>query len=325
MGRKGLEVIFLRRGTAALAAALLVGGLAQTVGPTSAGAVAGNFGAKPTNASGNGTSGTNLFIHSSATSGVVQTSPVVYLVVWGNQWGTGPRPAVTALEGLFQGLFTTKDSWGKILDQYCQGIPSGTSSCTGKNVSFINPQATPQGGVYGGTFFDTVNPAPSRATTAQIAAEAVAAATHFGNTSSTPNLNAQYVILSPPGTHPDGFPQTKFCGWHSSTQAFGGKLSYTNLPYVPDLGTAACTTETNPGPLDGYESTETHEFAESATDPFPSTGWLSKTRAEMEIRAKTSTVTRPSTETSTTCRACGRTQRGSASFRADRLSPAAIR
>lgn len=278
-------MIFLRRGTAALAAALLVGGLVQAVGPAAAGAAAGNSGAKPTNASGKGTAGTSLFIHSSATTGVVQTSPVVYLVVWGSQWGTSTTgtptpPAVQALQGLFQGLFTNDDKWGPILTQYCEGIASGTSLCTGNKVSLIDPQPTPQGGVYGGTIYDTGNLAPAKATTAQLAAEALKAA----GTTRDYSTDAQYVIMSPSGTHPGGFTGSNFCGWHSSTPVpapGSGNLSYTNLPYVPDLGTGACTTVTNPAQFDGYESTETHEFAESATDPFPSTGWLAKNGEEI--------------------------------------------
>jgi serine protease len=43
---------------------------------------------------------------------------------------------------------------------------------------------------------------------------------------------------------------------------------------VPDLPAAACTTIASPRLIDGYESTETHEYAETVTDPFPSNGWL---------------------------------------------------
>ena len=114
---------------------------------------------------------------------------------------------------------------------------------------------------------------PASATAAQIAAEAVHAATHFGNTTQAPNLNAQYVIASATGTSPDGFPGSGFCAWHSSTAGGGGTIAYTNLPYVPDLGAGGCTTIANPTALDGYFSTETHEYAETVTDFWPSIGW----------------------------------------------------
>jgi hypothetical protein len=43
---------------------------------------------------------------------------------------------------------------------------------------------------------------------------------------------------------------------------------------VPDLPATSCTTIPTPRLIDGYESTETHEYAETVTDPFPANGWL---------------------------------------------------
>jgi hypothetical protein len=114
----------------------------------------------------------------------------------------------------------------------------------------------------------------------QLAAEAAAAATHFGNTSPASNSQPQYVIATPSGVHPNGFPRS-YCAWHSSASTTAGTIDYTNLPYVPDLGAAGCTTLTNPGPLDGYFSTETHEYAETVTDLWPSQGWLTGNVAEI--------------------------------------------
>jgi serine protease len=131
----------------------------------------------------------------------------------------------------------------------------------------------PTSPLLGGVWFDATSPAPSKATARQIASEAVSAAAHFKNTTQAPNLNAQYVIASPSGTHPDNFPHG-FCAWHSSTSSSYGNIAFTNLPYVPDLPAAACTTIASPRPIDGYESTETHEYAETVTDPFPPNGWL---------------------------------------------------
>ncbi|WP_454131066.1 hypothetical protein, partial [Kitasatospora aureofaciens] len=96
---------------------------------------------------------------------------------------------------------------------------------------------------------------------------------HFGNTTQAPNLNAQYVVLSPTGTHPDGFPNSGFCAWHDKTSSSYGTLAYTNMPYIPDLGAGACTTFTDGRMLSGIESTETHEYAETVTDFWPSIGW----------------------------------------------------
>ena len=130
-------------------------------------------------------------------------------------------------------------------------------------------------------WFDNATPAPTKANSSAIGNEAQAAAAHFGNTSQAPNLNAQYVIASPSGTHPDGFPNTGFCGWHSSSATPYGRIAFTNLPYVPDLGAGGCTTLSPAQPLDGYFSTETHEYAETVTDFWPSNGWLSSGGAEI--------------------------------------------
>jgi serine protease len=208
-------------------------------------------------------------LHSSQATGAITPTPAVYLVFWGSQWSNDPAQAASALQSLFSNLYGPQDTWGTILDQYCEGMPVGTVTC-GPNATYVqHPTSPPLRGVW----FDAASPAPSKATARQIAGEAVSAAGHFQNTTQAPNLNAQYVIASPSGTHPDNFPHG-FCAWHSSTTSPYGNIAYTNLPYVPDLPASACTTIPSPRPIDGYESTETHEYAETVTDPFPSNGWL---------------------------------------------------
>lgn len=209
-------------------------------------------------------------LHSSQATGVVTPTPVVYLVFWGSQWSTNdPAQAAGALQSLFGNLYGSADTWGPIMDQYCENMPVGTVTCSTGATFVQHPNAT----VLQGVWFDNALPAPAKASASQIAAEAVNAAAHFKNTTQAPNLNAQYVIASPEGTHPDNFPHG-FCAWHSSTASSYGNIAYTNLPYVPDLPAADCTTLPSPRPIDGYESTETHEYAETVTDPFPSNGWL---------------------------------------------------
>ena len=208
-------------------------------------------------------------LHSSQATGAVMPTPGVYLVFWGSQWSNDPAQAATALQSLFNNLYGAPDTWGTIMNQYCEGMPSGTVTCA-PNATFVQHPTSP---LLRGVWFDNASPAPSKATANQIAGEAVSAAAHFRNTTQAPNLNAQYVIASASGTHPDNFPHG-FCAWHSSTASSYGNIAYTNLPYVPDLPAAACTTIASPRSIDGYESTETHEYAESVTDPFPSSGWL---------------------------------------------------
>jgi serine protease len=210
-----------------------------------------------------------LTVRSSNTTGVVSPNPKVYLVFWGSQWSSDPDGAAPAMQNFFNGLYGSADTWGTILDQYCEGVPAGTAICGTSGTHVVHPTSS----ILGGTWFDNAAAEPSPATAAQLAGEAVKAAGHFGNTTQTPNLNAQYVILSATGTHPDNFPSGGFCAWHDFTTSSYGKLAYTNMPYVPDLGAAACTTLSNPTILDGYFSTETHEYAETVTDFWPSIGW----------------------------------------------------
>jgi serine protease len=225
------------------------------------------------------TNQTSVRLRSNDPTGAVSPNPQVYLVFWGSQWRNGgdPAGAAPALQTFFSNLYGTKDTWGTTLDQYCEGLPAGTVTCTAPGVFVTHPTSSPLAGVW----FDDAAPAPDKANSSQIGNEAAAAAAHFGNTTQAPNLNAQYVIASPSGTHPDGFPKTGFCGWHTSTPTKLGTIAFTNLPYVPDLGAGGCTTMPAAQLLDGYFSTETHEYAETVTDFFPSSGWLGQGGAEI--------------------------------------------
>lgn len=211
-----------------------------------------------------------LTVQSSGSQGVVSPKPAVYLVFWGSQWSSDPAGVAPDMQSFFNGLFGTADTWGTIMNQYCEGVPTGTSHCPTGSIKIKHPKATPLKGVW----FDNAAAEPSHATATQLANEAIKAAMHFGNTTQTPNLNAQYVILSPTNTHPDGFPNSGFCGYHSfTTSPTAGNIAWTNLPYVPDLGAGPCTTLSPARLLDGIESTETHEYAEVLTDFWPSRGW----------------------------------------------------
>ena len=269
-----------RRIVSVVLAVLLAAGLSLIATTTAANAApsAAGIAAKAQHPSGKGkSSGSGLTLRSSAATGVVQTTPVVYLVFWGSQWSNDPAGAAPALQNMFGSLYGSVDTWGTILNQYCEGLAVGTATCGANGTHIQHPTSS----LVGGVWFDNTAASPAKASTAQLAAEAVAAAAHFGNTTQAPNLNAQYVIASPTQSHPDGFPKTGFCGWHSSISSSYGKVAYTNLPYVADLGAGACTTIAGARLIDGYESTETHEYAESVTDPFPSTGWLASGGAEI--------------------------------------------
>jgi len=231
--------------------------------------------------------------------GVTTGPPKVYVVFWGAQGGTpsttstgalalsgDPRGVAPRIQGVLKGLGTNNETWSGVMTQYCQGVATGSASCptSSPHVGY------PQGGALAGVWVDRSRAAPPQATGAQLAAEAVTAAGHFGQTSPAANRNNQYVIVSPAGTHPDGFGTNtasgNFCAWHDwngDTAMSGGAASspygdiaFTNLPYLPDLGTTCGANYVNPassGALDGVSIVEGHEYAETITDQNPLGGW----------------------------------------------------
>jgi hypothetical protein len=230
--------------------------------------------------------------------GVVAAPPHVYLVFWGSQWGSAatnsqgdvtlsgdPGGVAPMLQEFMKGLGTGGETWSGVMTQYCQGIAAGAQTCAAGSTHV----AYPTGGVLAGVWVDGSSAAPAQASGNQIGVEAVSAATHFANTTQTANASVQYVIVSPPGTHPDGFntPSAQFCAWHDwtgdNTLTGGavsspyGQLAFTNLPYIPDAGTGCgqgFVNKGSAGALDGVTIVEGHEYAETLTDPYPSTGWV---------------------------------------------------
>ncbi len=210
-------------------------------------------------------------------------SPKVYLVFWGSQWGTettsggydsfsgDPQGMAPVLEQMYAGLGTAGEQWSTTTTQYCSGVSAGATSCpTGS--TFVS---YPSSNVLAGVWYDNSQPAPSSATQSQIAAEADAAATYFGNTTAASNAATQYVVVSPTGTTPDGFNTStgNFCAWHS----YDGFVAFTNLPYIPDAGGSCGANFVNAGSaglLDGVTINAGHEYAETLTDPSGGYGWL---------------------------------------------------
>ena len=230
--------------------------------------------------------------------GVTTGHEKVYLVFWGSQWGTkgrdprgnltlsgDPSGAAPYLQELFKGLGTGGETWSGVPTQYCQGVSAGATSCPASNGQHV---AYPAGGALAGVWADESGAEPNQATGHQIGAEAVRAAAHFGNTTASSDRNAQYLILSPTGTHPDGFDTASgnFCGWHDwngdATLPGGpvsspyGHIAFSNLPYVTDAGRACGQNFVNPGRaglLDGVSIVSGHEYAETITDQNPAGGW----------------------------------------------------
>jgi serine protease len=228
---------------------------------------------------------------------VVTGKPHVYVVFWGSQWGTestsggyqvfsgDPDGLAQYVQALYTGLGSDHETWSAIATQYCQGVAVGATSCplsTTGHVAYPSP-----GGVLAGVWEDTSftpptgppgDPNTPGATGVTIAQEAANAAAHFGDSS----IEAQYIIVSPTGTNPDGWlnPTSGYCAYHDNTKdpfwngaVSGADVAYTNLPYAPDAGPGYCSSFANPGPLDGVGENASHEYAETLTDPYPASGW----------------------------------------------------
>ena len=224
----------------------------------------------------------------------------VYLVFYGSQWGsqgtdaggnltfTGdPKSGAPVVQKLFKGLGTGGEAWSGVMTQYCDGplVAKGATSCP----SSAAHVRYPTGGALAGVWFDPSVAAPANATAKQLGDEAVRAAGHFGNSTAASNRDAQYVVLSPTGTHPDGFNTSsgQFCAWHDyngdpyvgSTSPYGD-IAFTNMPYVMDMGTSCGQNFVNTGAAgtdDGYSMVEGHEYAETITDQNPAGGWTNTT------------------------------------------------
>lgn len=214
----------------------------------------------------------NLSYHGGSGGIGVETTPKIYLVLWGSQWGSDPSGEATILENFFNGIGGS--SWLNSVTQYCQGVASGTVFCNGAGAAAGNPSA-----IYGGYFYDTSGAAPTHPTQSQLAAEAVNAAKFFGNNSAASNASVQYVIATAHNNNATGF-GTQYCAWHSSTSSTVGTVAYTNLPYITDAGASCGANFNGLGPNAGITIVEGHELAETITDQFPSTGWLDSNGSE---------------------------------------------
>jgi serine protease len=224
----------------------------------------------------------------------------VYLVFYGSQWGTqgtdaggnstftgDPKAGASVVQKLFKGLGTGGEAWSGVMTQYCDGplVARGATSCPA-GAAHVH---YPTGGALAGVWYDPSVASPTNATAKQLGDEAVRAAAHFGNTSAASNRDAQYVVLSPTGTHPDGFNTSsgQFCAWHDyngdpyvGSSSPYGDIAFTNMPYVMDMGTSCGQNFVNAGASgadDGYSIVEGHEYAETITDQNPAGGWTNTT------------------------------------------------
>jgi len=205
--------------------------------------------------------------------GVETGADKVYLVYWGSQWNNNDPSGEAAIQqAFFNGVGGS--SWNNSVTQYCQGVASGTAFCNGAGTAATNPS-----GVLAGVWFDNASAAPSRPRQSQLAAEAVRAAAHFGNTAAGSNNTVQYVINTATKNSSNGF-GTQYCAWHSSTTSSYGNIAYTNMPYITDAGASCGANFNGLGAKAGITIVGGHEFGETETDIFPSTGWIDSGGAE---------------------------------------------
>ncbi|MDF3292991.1 hypothetical protein [Streptomyces silvisoli] len=216
--------------------------------------------------------------------GSVVTNPTIYIVYWGNQWGTGstvtndPSGEAKLQLSFFQHTYGSGDAWSNSQTQYCEGVAVGTTQCNGAGTAVGHPASNP----VAGTWLDSSIQAPSKPSSSQIAAEAVKAASHFGVSGD----NVEIIVDAPHGVVPQGF-KTSYCAWHDHTTASNGAdLPYTNMPYVPDAGSGCGANFVSTGSSGVNGATEGvtivggHEYAETLTDPAPSSGWVDSTGSE---------------------------------------------
>jgi serine protease len=221
--------------------------------------------------------GSNLYYHGGVGgSGVETGADNVYLVYWGSQWNNHDPSGEAAIQQSFFN-HVGGSAWNNSVTQYCQGVSSGTVTCGTSGTHASNST-----GVLTGIWYDNTAAAPSHPTQSQLATEAVKAAGHFGNTTSSANTHVQYVINTSSGHNMRGF-GTQWCAWHSSTSSTYGNVAYTNMPYITDAGASCGANFVNAGAsglTDGITIVGGHEFAETETDIFPNGGWLDSSGAE---------------------------------------------
>ncbi len=220
------------------------------------------------------TRGSNNLSYRGGVGGIgVETAPKVYLVLWGSQWtNNDPSGEASLLQSFYAGVGGSE--WLGSVTQYCQGVASGTVTCGSSGKHAGNPT-----GIYVTTWADSTSAAPSSPSQSQLAAEAVKAAGHFGNTTSAVNNTVQYVIATATHNNASGF-GTSYCAWHSSTSSSYGNIAYTNLPYMTDAKASCGANFNGLGATAGVTIVAGHEMAETMTDQFPNGGWLDRNGEE---------------------------------------------
>lgn len=202
--------------------------------------------------------------------GPVQHNPKVYLLLWGPAWSpTGADSQY--LNSFYSGLGASGDNWSTITSQYTDSTGHPTFS----------------GSVFQGVYQDTTTPTGTGPSGSIDPNDLNAEADAFVKSQNLSNLgDVQVVIASQSGACFDdgwgGQPATcayqpgtgGYCGWHTNSSA--GE-TFTNLPYTLDAKNGCGENFINrgsAGTYDGFSMIAGHEYAESITDPQPTSGWI---------------------------------------------------
>lgn len=186
--------------------------------------------------------------------GSVQHNPHVYVIFWGAKWNEGAGPTSrTSLLKMYEGLKGSFYEW--IILQYFDATEHITS-----NVSVSS-------------YTDTGVTAPTSVNYAKLEEEALNAINANGWTIES---DTQFVVIPAPGSTYESSFDKGFCGYHEYIGAH--KLNLTFLPYVTDEPFAGGCLHVDkvPSADAAISDVASHEFAESATDPLPVTGWATE-------------------------------------------------
>ncbi len=210
-------------------------------------------------------------IHQEGASSV-EHAPVVHLILWGSNFSkTTPGQEVRAmLEKLFYGL--TSSGYQGIHTTAYQGILTQYFDRTGR----VAPQVT---FTSADIYTDEGKPAPSEVNASAVGSEVEEAIRH--NAGWTAEPNAQFLVVTAPGTtYAKGFDEG-FCAYHMETT---NGAAYSFVPYQGDAPFSyICAGQYNPGgnAVRKTSATASHEYAESVIEPSPDTGWVSEHHQEI--------------------------------------------
>jgi DNA-binding beta-propeller fold protein YncE len=207
--------------------------------------------------------------------GPVQHSPQLYLLFWGSNFESSVGLRLSEAFHLFYGNLKSENevkgstaAWQGIVDQYWSN----------EGPFYHNAQIAAEGHITSVTAPKNVTYALLDKTISEWV-ESVKTNYHL-----TPNGNAQFVVLTAPGSTftKEVLPEeekhgTKYftCGFHKTTGPYTGEhknevYSYSLVPYNGDshCGEEGTKTETEEEKLiNGTTDTASHEFAEAVTDP----------------------------------------------------------